>query len=59
VDAIYQAIGTLAFVCPEIALPNITEQLRADINPSTINALSEAEFGIWEMSEGMAYVDGE
>ncbi|KAG2115671.1 armadillo-type protein [Suillus cothurnatus] len=57
VDASYQAIGTLAFVCPEIALPNIMEQLRADINPSTINALSEVEFGIWEMPEGMTYVD--
>jgi hypothetical protein len=59
VDASYQAISTLAFVCPENALPKIMEQLRTDIDPSTINALSEAEFGIWETPEGMTYVDGE
>ncbi|KAG1774599.1 armadillo-type protein [Suillus placidus] len=56
-DASYQAISTLAFVCPENVLPKIMEQLRADIDPSTINALSEAEFGIWETPEGMTYVD--
>ncbi|KAG2360727.1 ARM repeat-containing protein [Suillus spraguei] len=56
-DASYQAISTLAFVCPEYVLPKVMEQLRADINPSTINALSQAEFGIWETPEGMTYVD--
>ncbi|KAG1762385.1 armadillo-type protein [Suillus occidentalis] len=44
-DASYQAISTLVF------------QLRTDIDPSTINALSEAEFGIWETPEGTTYVD--
>ncbi|KAG2158689.1 armadillo-type protein [Suillus bovinus] len=56
-DASYRAISTLAFVCPENVLPKIMEQLRADIDPSKINALSEAEFGIWETPEGMTYVD--
>ncbi|KIK38679.1 hypothetical protein CY34DRAFT_809070, partial [Suillus luteus UH-Slu-Lm8-n1] len=56
-DASYQAISTLVFVCPENALPKIMEQLRTDIDPSTINALSEAEFGIWETPEGTTYVD--
>ncbi|KAG1731829.1 armadillo-type protein [Suillus paluster] len=56
-DASYQATSTLAFVCPENVLPKVTEQLRADINSSTINALSEAEFGIWETPEGTTYVD--
>ncbi|KAG1832884.1 armadillo-type protein [Suillus subalutaceus] len=56
-DASYQAISTLAFVCPENVLPKIMEQLRADTDPSTIKALSEAEFGIWQTPEGMTYVD--
>ncbi|KAG2121247.1 armadillo-type protein [Suillus clintonianus] len=56
-DASYQAISTLAFVCPENALPKIMEQLRADIDSSKINALSEAEFGIWKTPEGTTYVD--
>ncbi|KAG1734519.1 armadillo-type protein [Suillus lakei] len=56
-DASYQAISTLAFVCPEHVLPKIMEQLRADIDSSTINALSEADFGIWETPEGITYVD--
>ncbi|KAG1831619.1 armadillo-type protein [Suillus variegatus] len=56
-DASYRAISTLAFVCPQNVLPKIMEQLRADIDPSKINALSEAEFGIWETPEGMTYVD--
>jgi len=33
-------------------------QLRADIDSSTINALTETEFGIWETPEGMTYIDG-
>jgi len=57
-DASYQAISTLAFVCPEVVLPKVVEQLRTDINSSAINALSEAEFGIWETPEGTTYVDG-
>ncbi|KAG1861441.1 armadillo-type protein [Suillus tomentosus] len=56
-DASYRAISTSAFVCPQNVLPKIMEQLRADIDPSKINALSEAEFGIWETPEGMTCVD--
>ncbi|KAG2052950.1 hypothetical protein BDR06DRAFT_1055411 [Suillus hirtellus] len=47
-DTSYRVISTLVF---------IMEQLRANIDPLKINALSEAEFGIWETPEGMMYVD--
>jgi hypothetical protein len=52
-------MSSLAFVCPEIVLPKVMDQLRTDIDPLTINALTDAEFGIWETPEGMTYVDGE
>ncbi|OJA10082.1 hypothetical protein AZE42_06300 [Rhizopogon vesiculosus] len=56
-DASYRAMSSLAFVCPEVVLPKVIDQLRADIDSSTINALSEAEFGIWDTPEGTTYVD--
>ncbi|KAH7929550.1 ARM repeat-containing protein [Leucogyrophana mollusca] len=56
-DASYRAVNTLAFVCPETVLPLVMEQLRADIDPSSINALTETDFGILETPEGTLYVD--
>ncbi|KAJ8595557.1 ARM repeat-containing protein [Rhizopogon salebrosus TDB-379] len=56
-DASYRAMSSLAFVCPEVVLPKVMDQLRANVDALTINALTEAEFGIWETPEGMTYVD--
>lgn len=57
-DASSSAVGTLAFVSPATVLPQIVDQLRADINPSVVNALTEMDFGIWLTPEGTTYVDG-
>ncbi|KAG5725284.1 Translational activator gcn1 [Termitomyces sp. T112] len=56
-DASYSAVNTLAFVAPEQTLPRIMDQLREDINPVVVNALTESDFGIWLTPEGTTYVD--
>jgi len=57
-EASYTAVTTLAFVSPATVLPRIVEQLRADINPSLVNALTESDFGIWATPEGSTFIDG-
>ncbi|KIJ63493.1 hypothetical protein HYDPIDRAFT_175892 [Hydnomerulius pinastri MD-312] len=56
-DASHHAVSTLAFVCPEVVLPRIMDQLRVDIDGTAINGLTEDDFGIWETPEGTTYVD--
>ncbi|KAH7908270.1 armadillo-type protein [Hygrophoropsis aurantiaca] len=56
-NASYRAVSTLAFVCAEVVLPMVMEQLRIDIDPSTIDTLTETDFGILETPEGTAYID--
>ncbi|KAI6117782.1 armadillo-type protein [Pisolithus croceorrhizus] len=56
-DASYRTVSTLAFVCPEVVLPRIMDQLRADIDVQGINDLTEVDFGIYETPEGTAYAD--
>ncbi|KAJ7077832.1 armadillo-type protein [Mycena belliarum] len=56
-DAAYSALTTLAFVAPGAVLPRIMEQLRADIDPSVLNALTEEELGMWRMPEGSTFID--
>lgn len=56
-DASSSAVGTLAFVSPATVLPRIIDQLRADINPSVVNTLTDADFGVWLTPEGTTYVD--
>lgn len=58
-DASSSAVGTLAFVSPATVLPRIIDQLRADINPSVVNTLTDADFGVWLTPEGTTYVDGQ
>lgn len=58
-NASSSAVGTLAFVSPATVLPRIVDKLRADINPSVINTLTETDFGIWITPEGSTYVDGQ
>ncbi|KAG6873014.1 hypothetical protein C0995_003975 [Termitomyces sp. Mi166 len=53
-DASYSAVNTLAFIAPEKALPRIMDQLREDINPVVINALTESDFVL--VSKGEAKV---
>ncbi|KAG6864935.1 hypothetical protein C0991_006286 [Blastosporella zonata] len=56
-DASYSAVSTLAFVAPEAVLPRVMEQLRADINPTVVNSLTEFDFGVWLTPEGTTCVD--
>lgn len=58
-DASYRSVSTLAFVCPEVVLPRIMDQLSVDIDVDGINGLTETDFGIFETPEGTAFVDGE
>lgn len=46
------------FIAADIVLPRIVEQLRTDIDPSILNALTEEDLGMWRMPEGSAFVDG-
>ncbi|KAF9234000.1 armadillo-type protein [Melanogaster broomeanus] len=57
-DASYRAVSTLAFVCPEIVLPRIMDQLRVDVDVAALNGLTEDDIGIWETPEGTTFVDG-
>jgi hypothetical protein len=57
-EACYGAVTTLAFVAPGVVLPQVVEQLQADINPAVINGLGELEFGIYSTLEGTAFIDG-
>jgi hypothetical protein len=57
-EASYQAVTTLAFVSPSRVLHRALEQLRIDINPAVINAITETEIAIWATPEGTAFVDG-
>ncbi|KAJ7449659.1 armadillo-type protein [Mycena latifolia] len=56
-QAAYSALTTLVFVAPEAILPRIVEQLRADIDPSVVNALTEEDLGMWRMPEGSTFID--
>ncbi|KAF8434348.1 armadillo-type protein [Boletus edulis BED1] len=56
-EASYRAIGTLAFVAPQVVLPRLMDQLRVDINAKALGALTEEDLGIWETPEGTTYVD--
>ncbi|KAJ7606190.1 armadillo-type protein [Mycena polygramma] len=56
-DAAYSALTTLVFVAPDVVLPRIVEQLRVDIDPSVLNALTEEELGMWRMPEGSTFID--
>ncbi|KAG6884723.1 hypothetical protein C0993_008704 [Termitomyces sp. T159_Od127] len=56
-DASYNAVSTLAFVAPENALQRVMDQLREDMNPVVVNALTESDLGIWLTPEGTTYID--
>ena len=58
-DAASRAMGTLAFVAPDLVLPRLVAQLRADIDPNVINGLSDSDIGIWLTPEGTTFVNGE
>ncbi|KAG6371752.1 WD40-repeat-containing domain protein [Boletus reticuloceps] len=57
-EASYRAIGTLAFVAPQVVLLRVMDQLRVDIDAKALGALTEEDLGIWETPEGTTYVDG-
>ncbi|KAI5983714.1 armadillo-type protein [Pisolithus albus] len=46
--ASYRTVSTLAFVCPEVVLPRIMDQLRVDVDVKGINDLTEVDFGIYD-----------
>jgi len=35
------------------------EQLRADLNPMIVNALTVSDLGTWATPEGLTFVDGD
>ncbi|KAF7356649.1 TOG domain-containing protein [Mycena venus] len=56
-DAAYSALTTLVFVAPDVVLPRVVEQLRVDIDPFTLNALTEEDLGMWRMPDGSTFID--
>ena len=55
--ACYSAITTLAFVAPDVVLPRVMEQLRADLS-ADISSLTDLDLDIWNTPEGQTFVDG-
>ena len=57
-EASYSAVTTLCFVSPASVLPQIVKQLQDDLDPASLNALSDFELGVWATPEGTTFVDG-
>ncbi|KAI0764358.1 ARM repeat-containing protein [Trametes elegans] len=57
VEAGYRAITTLAFVAPHVVIPKVVDQVRSNLKPETIRALTEDDLGIWATPEGQTFVD--
>ncbi|KAI9456473.1 hypothetical protein HD554DRAFT_1845844 [Boletus coccyginus] len=47
----------MVFIAPHVVLPRVIDQLRVDIDAGALNALTEAELGIWETPVGTTYID--
>ncbi|KAJ7720581.1 armadillo-type protein [Mycena maculata] len=56
-NAAYSALTTIVFIAPDAVLPRIVEQLRTDIDPAVLNALTEEDLGMWRMPEGSTFID--
>ena len=57
-EASYSVVTTLCFVSPASALPQIVKQLQDDLDPASLNALSDFDLGVWATPEGTTFVDG-
>lgn len=51
------AAADLAFVAPEVMIPTLMEQIRADLNAEQLSALGPTEAAIARTPEGTAFVD--
>lgn len=57
-EASYSVVTTLCFVSPASVLPRIVKQLQDDLDPASLNALSDFDLGVWATPEGTTFVDG-
>jgi len=57
-EASYSTVTTLSFVSPASVLPRVVKQLQADLDPASLNALSDFDLGVWATPEGTTFVDG-
>ncbi|KAH9485783.1 eIF-2-alpha kinase activator gcn1 [Psilocybe cubensis] len=56
-EAAYAAVTTLAFISPALVLSCIVDQLKDDLNPDILKAISDEDLAIWATPEGTTYVD--
>ncbi|TFK45118.1 armadillo-type protein [Crucibulum laeve] len=56
-EASCSAVSTLTFVSPNTVLPRVMDQLKVDLDPSVINALTELDLGVWNTPQDTTYVD--
>ncbi len=35
------------------------DQIKADLEPKVLNSLTDFDYGVWQMPEGTAFIDGE
>lgn len=49
---------TLAFVSPEVVIPQILSRIRSDLAVNEANSLTPTDLAIWRTPEGTAYIDG-
>lgn len=57
-EAGYRAVTTLAFVCPDVVLPQIVSQIRSDLASNEASSLTATDLAIWQAPEDTPYIDG-
>ncbi|KAF9496394.1 ARM repeat-containing protein [Pleurotus eryngii] len=56
-EASYRSAATLAFIAPSTVVPRVVDQLKVDLDPSTVNGLTDMDLGVWSTPEGVPFVD--
>lgn len=56
-DAAYRAAKTLAFISPEVFVPELLVKIKADLDAQNLDFIGAQELGIWATPAGTAFVD--
>ncbi|KAF9479098.1 ARM repeat-containing protein [Pholiota conissans] len=57
VEACYSAITSSTFISPATVLPRVVDQLKTDLDPAVLTALTDDDLAIWATPEGTTFVD--
>jgi len=56
--AAFRAGKTLAFISPEVFVPELLVKIKSDLDPLNLDFIGAQELGIWATPAGTAFVDG-